>query len=95
VPDVVYTTKAGFAVRYLTAVNTQGTRTSFFIMGRFCGKAVSLAALRMDLGNLWCDFREMATDAICAEPNYIRDRLSRFFTVSASSHEDKSVKCLK
>jgi hypothetical protein len=78
---MAYTAEAGFAVRYLTAVKTQGTRTSFFITGRFCGKAVGLAALSIDLGNLWCDFRKMVTDAICAEPNDIRNRLSRFFTV--------------
>ena len=84
--NMPHTTKACRTFGYPTPMETQGTGTPAFITGSFRGESVGPAAPGMNRGNLRPDFREMTTDAICTEPNDIRDRLSRFFAISASSH---------
>jgi hypothetical protein len=52
-------------------VETKGTGKTALVTRRLYGKAVSLSAFGMNLGNLRPDFRKMVTDAIYTEPNDI------------------------
>jgi hypothetical protein len=68
---MAYTAEARCTVGDLASVVTQATRNASSIAGRFSGKPVGAAALGVDLGDLWPDFRKMVTDTIRAEPDDI------------------------
>jgi hypothetical protein len=68
---MAYATEAGFTIRDLTLMETQGTMASFFMAGRLYGKAIASTALCMNFGNFWPYFREMMAYAISTESNNI------------------------